>query len=119
MFRKELGMAMVAYNLTCQLRNQAAIIAKCEPRELSFTGVWAVYRYGLQSKLFKDGAQWQEQFNIGLLRASKHKLPNRAGWSYPREAYPRRPKTTHFQKRKKKEKASESDEKSLKCVPSG
>ena len=114
MFRKELGMAMVAYNLTSQLRQQAAVIAKCEPRELSFSGVWAVYRYGLQSKQFKDGAQWQEQFDVALRRASMHKLPNRPGRSYPREAYPRRPKTTHFQKRKKKEKPSESDEQSLK-----
>ena len=114
MFRKELGMAMVAYNLTSQLRRQAAFVAKCTPRELSFTGVWTVYRHHLQSKLFQDGAQWKEQFEIALDRASKQKLPNRPGRSFPREAYPRRPKTTHFQKRKRKEKPSESDEKPLK-----
>ena len=114
MFRKELGMAMVAYNLTSQLRRQAAFVAKCTPRELSFTGVWTVYRHHLQSKLFQDGVQWKEQFEIALDRASKQKLPNRPGRSFPREAYPRRPKTTHFQKRKPKEKPSESDEKRLK-----
>jgi len=114
MFRKELGLAMVAYNLTSQLRRQAAFVAKCTPRELSFTGVWTVYRHHLQSKLFQDGVQWKEQFEIALDRASKQKLPNRPGRSFPREAYPRRPKTTHFQKRKPKEKPSESDEKPLK-----
>jgi hypothetical protein len=114
MFRKELGMAMVAYNLTSQLRRQAAFIAQCPPRALSFTGVWTVYRFHLQSRLAKDGAQWQEYFEVALQRASKQKLPNRPGRSFPREAYPRRPKTTHFQKRKREAKPSESDEHPLK-----
>ena len=114
MFRKELGMAMVAYNLTSQLRRQAAFIAQCTPRELSFTGVWTVYRYHLQSRLAKDGAQWQDYFEVALQRASKQKLPYRPGRSFPREAYPRRPKTTHFQKRKREEKTSETNEHPLK-----
>jgi Transposase DDE domain len=114
MFRKELGMAMVAYNLTSQLRRQASIIAKCTPRELSFTGVWNVYREHIQPKVFKDGEQWQENYAIALDRASKQKLPNRPGRSFPREAYARRPKTTHFQKRKRKEKPGETDDKPLK-----
>jgi hypothetical protein len=114
MFRKELGMAMVAYNLTSQLRRQAAFIAKCTPRELSFTGVWTVYREHLQSKLCKDGAQWKEQFEVALDRASKQKLPHRPGRSFPREAYGRRPKTTHFQKRKKPEKPNENEDSTLK-----
>jgi Transposase DDE domain len=114
MFRKELGMAMVAYNLTSQLRRQASLVAKCTPRELSFTGVWTVYREHIQSKTFKDGPQWQENYAIALDRASKQRLPHRPGRSFPREAYARRPKTTHFQKRKRKEKPSESDEKPLK-----
>ena len=109
MFRKELGMAMVAYNLTSQLRRQAAFIAKCTPRELSFTGVWTVYREHLQSKLCKDGAQWKEHFEIALDRASQQKLPHRPGRSFAREAYGRRPKTTHYQKRKNKEEPSEID----------
>jgi hypothetical protein len=114
MFRKELGMAMVAYNLTSQLRQQASFLAKCTPRELSFTGVWTVYREHIQSKTITNVEQWQEQFKIALDRASKQKLPNRPGRSFPREAYTRRPKTTHFQKRKCKEKPSETDEKPLK-----
>lgn len=114
MFRKELGMAMVAYNLTSQLRRQASFIAKCTPRELSFTGVWTVYREHIQSKTFKDGAEWQGNYEIALDRASKQKLPNRPGRSFPREAYARRPKTTHFQKRKRKEKPSETGDEPLK-----
>lgn len=114
MFRKELGMAMVAYNLTIQLRRQAAIVANCTPRELSFTGVWTVYQYHLQSRLFKDSAQWKEHFEMALNRASRQKLPNRPGRSFPREAYPRRSKTTHYQKRKRKENANELDENMLK-----
>lgn len=114
MFRKELGMAIVAYNLTSQLRRQAAFIANCTPRELSFTGVWTVYRCHLQSRMAKDATQWQEYFDEALQRASKQKLPNRPGRSFPREAYPRRPKTTHFQKRKRKVETNESDDQSLK-----
>lgn len=44
LFLKEFSMSMVAYDLTTQLRRQAAVLAEREPRELSFTGVWAVYR---------------------------------------------------------------------------
>ena len=62
----------------------------------------------------EDGDQWKQQFDIALLRASKQKLPKRPGRSFPWEAYPRRPKTTHNQKRKRKEKTSETDEKPLK-----
>ena len=110
MFRKELGMAMVAYNLTSQLRRQAAYVANCTPRELSFTGVWTVYRHHLQSRQAKDATQWKAQFEIALQRASLQMLTKRPGRSYPREAYTRRSKTTHFQKRKTKDKPSESSE---------
>ena len=114
MFRKELGMAMVAYNLTSQLRRQAAEIANCTPRELSFTGVWTVYQHHLQYKISQSVDQWRQQLAIALQRASKQKLPNRPGRSYPREAYPRRSKTTHFQKRKRKKIPEESDDENLK-----
>lgn len=110
MFEKELAMAMVAYNLTTQLRRQAALIANCTPRELSFTGVWTVYRHQLQPKTFKDAKQWEEQFAIALQRASKQRLPKRPGRSYPREAYPKRPKSNSFEKRKRKEKPNDSGE---------
>lgn len=110
MFLKEFTLAMVAYNLTTQLRRQAAAIAECEPRELSFTGVWSVYRHVIQGIELTDPSQWPERLDRALRYASKKKLFKRPGRSYPREAYSRRPKTTHFQKRKKPVKIDETDE---------
>jgi len=114
MFLKEFALSMVAYNLTTQLRREAAKLAECEPRELSFTGVWSVYRHMLQGIEVCDPSQWQERLDRALRYASQQKLPKRPGRSYPREAYSRRPKTTHFQKRKKTIKPNDSDELSSK-----
>ncbi len=114
MFLKEFALSMVAYNLTTQLRREAAKLAECEPRELSFTGVWSVYRHMLQGIEVCDPSQWQERLDRALKYASQQKLPKRPGRSYPREAYSRRPKTTHFQKRKKPIKPNDSDELSSK-----
>ena len=114
MFLKEFAISMVAYNLTTQLRREAAKLAKCEPRDLSFTGVWSVYRHMLQGIEVCDPSQWQERLDRALKYASQQKLPKRPGRSYPREAYSRRPKTTHFQKRKKPIKPNDSDEPSSK-----
>ncbi len=110
MFLKEFAMAMVAYNLTTQLRRQAAVIAKCEPRKLSFTGVWSVYRHMLQGIEVSDPSQWTARLDRALKYASQQKLPRRPGRSYPRQAYGKRPKSTHFQKRKKTNKPSDSQE---------
>jgi hypothetical protein len=110
MFLKEFSVSMVAYNLTTQLRREAAKIAKCEPRELSFTGVWSVYRHTLQGIEVTDPSEWPARLDRALKYASQQKLPKRPGRSYPREAYPRRPKTTHFQKRKKPTKPEKSQE---------
>lgn len=110
MFLKEFAMAMVAYNLTTQLRREAAVIGQCEPRDLSFTGVWSVYRHMLQGIEVSDPNEWTERLDRALRYASQQKLPNRPGRSYPREAYGRRPKSTHFQKRKKPEKPNETEE---------
>jgi len=107
MFLKEFSMSMVAYNLTTQLRRQAAVLAEREPRELSFTGVWAVYRHMLQGIELRDPSEWPERFEQVIKYAAQQKLPRRPGRSYPREAYGRRPKTTHFQKRKKTEKPND------------
>lgn len=104
MFLKEFALSMVAYNLTTQLRREAAKVVKCQPRELSFTGVWSVYRHMLQGIEVSDPSQWLERLTRALRYASQQKLTKRPGRSYPREAYARRPKTTHFQKRKKPEK---------------
>jgi hypothetical protein len=108
MFLKEFALSMVAYNLTTQLRREAAQVGQCEPRELSFTGVWSVYRHMLQSIDVSDPSQWVARLDRALHYASQQKLPKRPGRSYPREAYGRRPKTTHFQKRKKPDKPNES-----------
>lgn len=101
MFLKEFAMSMVAYNLTTQLRREAAKVAACEPRELSFTGVWSVYRHMLQGIEVRDPSEWIKRLNRALSYAARGKLIKRPGRSYPREAYARRPKTTHFQKRKR------------------
>jgi len=109
MLRKEIGMAMVAYNLTTQLRRQAATKAKCQPRELSFTGVWIVYRHQLQNSMLTNAQELEEALNIAIHRASQQRLPKRPGRSYPREAYKRRPKSTHFQTRKRRAKPNENE----------
>lgn len=114
MFLKEFALSMVAYNLTTQLRREAAKIGQCEPRELSFTGVWSVYRHMLQGIEVSDPSKWIERLDRALRYASQQKLPKRPGRSYPREAYTRRPKTTHFQKRKKPDKPNESEEQTSK-----
>ncbi len=108
MFHKEFAMAMVAYNLTTQLRREAAKIANCAPRKISFTGVWSVYRHMLQGIEVRDPSEWQAQLERALHYASKLTLPNRPGRSYPREAYPRRPKSSHFLKRKKPAKSNKT-----------
>jgi hypothetical protein len=103
MLRKEIGMAMVAYNLTTQLRRQAAAKAQCKPRELSFTGVWTVYRHHLQNCIFSNETELEEALNNAIDRASKQTLPKRPGRSYEREAYKRRTKSSQFKTRKRKE----------------
>jgi hypothetical protein len=114
MFLKDFALSMVAYNLTTQLRREAAKIADCEPRELSFTGVWSVYRHMLQGIEVSDPSQWAERLDRAIAYAAQQKLPKRPGRSYPREAYTRRAKSTHFQKRKKPEKPNDSDPKAAK-----
>ncbi len=114
MFLKEFALSMVAYNLTTQLRREAAKIADCEPRELSFTGVWSVYRHMLQGIEVSDPGQWAERLDRAIRYAAQQKLPKRPGRSYQREAYTRRAKSTHFQKRAKPEKPNDSEPKASK-----
>jgi hypothetical protein len=99
MLRKELLTSMVAYNLVVQFRRQAAQLAKVPPRRLSFTSVWNTYRIFLLSKWSTDPVEWREQYRKALHIAMRDKLPNRPGRSYPREAYRRTSKSTHFKKR--------------------
>ena len=108
MFRKEFAMSMVAYNLTTQLRRQAAVVANCKPRELSFTGVWTIYRHFLQGEQFSGGDHLQAQFDLALRYASQQKLRKRPGRSFPREAYRKTSKSSNYKKRNPPEKPNES-----------
>ena len=107
MVRKEMLCSMVAYNLVVQLRREAAIVAKLPPRRLSFTGVWNTMQSCLLHQSQCDASTWQERYAMALSMASKDKLPNRTGRSYPRRAHPKRPKSTKFMKLQTKN--SESD----------
>ena len=110
MFHKEFAMSMVAYNLTTQLRRQAAVVANCKPRELSFTGVWTIYRHFLQGEQFTNREQLQSQFELALRYASQQKLTKRPGRSFPREAYRKAPKSAHYKKRNSPKKPNESED---------
>jgi hypothetical protein len=99
MFHKELLTSMVAYNLVVQFRRQAARLAKVPPRRLSFTSVWTTFRIMLLPTQSMDAATWRTRYRLALHYAMRSKLPNRPGRSYPREAYRRTSKSTHFKKR--------------------
>jgi len=99
MVRKELMTSVVAYNLVAQFRRQAAKQANVEPRRLSFKGVWTTFRSGLLLKEPRSYEEWHALYTRALLRAGKRKHPTRkVPREYPRQAHPRRPKTTKFQK---------------------
>ena len=100
MFQKELLTSIVAYNLVVQFRRQAAELAKVPPRRLGFTGVWSTIRMFILTASPATPAEWRERYRQALHYAIQTKLPNRPGRSYPREAYSRAPKSTHFPKRK-------------------
>lgn len=101
MFIKELMTSIVAYNLVGQFRRQAATEGNIEPRRLSFKRVWTSFTIFLLSKpATNDFTEWDARYAEALRIAQYDKLPNRPGRQYPRTAYSRRPKTTHFKKRK-------------------
>jgi hypothetical protein len=106
---KEVLTSVVAYNLVVQFRRQAADVAGLPPRRLSFTEVWNTFECFLL-KLPPCGApEWLERYENALRIASKDKLPNRPGRSFPRKAHPRRPKSTKFMKSEAKNKTQNSD----------
>jgi hypothetical protein len=70
----------------------------------------SVYRHMLQGIEVSDPGQWTERLDRAIGYAAQQKLPKRPGRSYPREAYTRRAKSTHFQKRKKPDKPNDSAE---------
>lgn len=98
MVKKELLTSLVAYNLVIQFRRQAAKLAGVAPRRLSFTGVWNTFESFLLTKPPCSAPEWTLRYEAALKIASRDKLPNRPGRSYPRRAHPRRPKSTKFMK---------------------
>jgi len=98
MVKKELLTSMVAYNLVVQFRRQAAKLAGLRPRRLSFTGVWNTFESFLLTQPPCSASEWTRRYEAALTIASRDKLPNRPGRSYPRRAHPRRPKSTKFMK---------------------
>ena len=108
MMKKELLTSFVAYNLVVQFRRQAAAIAGVPPRRLSFTGVWNTFQSFLLKQPPCSAADWIQRYAAALKVASRDKLPNRPGRSYPRQAHPRRSKSTKFMKRKASDQNSDS-----------
>ena len=102
MFFKELLASVVSYNLVTQFRCQAAELINEPPRRMSFKRTWTTFSTFLLSAMFTDPAQWRQKYRTALSYATLDKLPHRPGRKYAREAYPKRPKSNHFKKRKRK-----------------
>lgn len=117
MVKKELLTSIVAYNLVVQFRRQAAALAGVAPRRLSFTGVWNTFQSFLLTQPPCTAADWLLRYERALQIASRDKLPNRPGRSYPRRAHPRRPKSTKFMKKTSAQKAKQKKENPLPETP--
>ena len=109
MFKKELWMSLVGYNLATQFRREAAAAAKVSPRKLSFTGVLATFNTLLLKTKFTTAAQWRSGYQEALHYAMPMKLPNWPNRSYEREAYHQRPKSAQFKKHIPKSAAREPE----------
>lgn len=96
MVQKELLCSVVAYNLVIQLRREAAKLANVEPRRLSFTGVWTTMQAHLLRQPPCMAEEWEFRYERALRSAIQTKLPLRPGRTFPRQAHPRRPKSTKF-----------------------
>jgi hypothetical protein len=108
MVRKELLCSIVAYNLVLELRREAAKVANVEPRRLSFTGVWNTMQSYLLYQSPCSAEEWRARYSRALRSAANAKLPNRPGRSFPRQAHPRRQKSTKFVKKMGRQKTDES-----------
>lgn len=101
MVQKEILCSMVAYNLVVQFRRAAAKRANVPPRRISFKRSYET----LEIYLLRFGAQplekWIERYEEAVAIVSKDKHPLRPGRSFPRKAYPKRPKSTNAQRHKK------------------
>lgn len=109
MMKKELMASVIAFNLVMQFRRQAAKLARVEPRRLSFKGCWTSFQNHLLKQNQETFQGWEIRMAAALVSASNRKLPiRRKPRSYPRQAHPRRPKSTKFMKAKAKEAAKET-----------
>jgi hypothetical protein len=109
MVQKEILCSMVAYNLVVQLRKEAAKVAKLPPRRLSFTQVWNTMQSCLLHQSAADASTWKQRYEQAILWASKDKLPQRPGRSFPRQAHPQRSKSTKFMRKKTAAKTDQSE----------
>ena len=100
-FMKELYTSVVAYNLTSQLRIEAAAMEEVPPRRMSFKRTWTTFQTFLLRHMHTEPSQWREAYRTALAIARKDKLPIRGKRNYRREAYRKRPKDAQFEKRKK------------------
>lgn len=100
-FMKELYTSVVAYNLTSQLRIEAAALEKVPPRRMSFKRTWTTFQTFLLRHMHREPDRWREAYQTALKIARKDKLPIRGNRSYRREAYRKRPKDAQFAKREK------------------
>lgn len=100
-FTKELYASVVAYNLTTQIRREAAKLNNVAPRKMSFKGVWSTFNIVLLRHMYHEPKEWRDAFIRALKMATGDKLPNRPGRKFKREAYRKRPKNCQFPQRKK------------------
>lgn len=108
---KELWGSILAYNLVQQFRRQAAKLVRIQPRQLSFTGVWLVFRYQLLQKTVDNLQQGMEIYTNALIQASRERLPQRkTPRNCPRKAHPRRQKSTKFQRAQTKAKKKQANQ---------
>jgi hypothetical protein len=105
MVKKELYTSIVAYNLVVQFRRQAAQLANVKPRRLRFKGIWTIFTYRLLLQNPCSMEEWIQRYDDALQAAAKQKHPNRTEpRSHPRQAHPRRPKSTKFEKANRRKK---------------
>lgn len=96
---KELYTSMIAYNSIVQFRRDAARVAGKPPRQMSFKGILDTFNIFLSAKLLVLSPQdTRDQYAKALRIASKDIIRQRPGRNYKRQAHPRRPKTTKWQK---------------------
>lgn len=101
MVQKEVLCSMVAYNLIIQFRRAAAAQANLKPRRISFKRCYDTVRCYLLNFGAHPLEDWLARYEQAVMVASKDVIPLRPGRAFPRKAYPKRPKSTNSQRRKK------------------